>query len=285
MLKEVCLKRFILPLVCFLVSIICFWQGEKLDGAIAALLLFVVIPVFFISLIWAICTAIRDVYRVKVKGESSPEEVTPAIGKMKRNIRETSDELAGMDQNSRKHFFLYYFLGVIGVVLGLAVIVFGFIVIGTLILIAGGTMFVLASPRNYNNASDTTKMLSCSKSLTIEELYHAFYKFDTPLGTPYIGRIRFIKSDALIFGPNKSGEYIYLYKNRSGARLYVVENYVESLILEHKTEPLRKPGKGKLGKSGETGYSAGLTMLMMEIFDKVQFYLETGKVQPAAPSK
>lgn len=50
----------------------------------------------------------------------------------------------------------------------------------------------------------------------------------------FIGRIRFIKSDALIFGPNKSGEYIYLYKNRSGARLYVVENYVESLILNIK---------------------------------------------------
>lgn len=109
------------------------------------LLLFVVIPVFFISLIWVICTAIRDVYRVKVKGESSPEEVT-CHRQDEENIRETSDELAGMDQTAGSISFLYYFLGVIGVVLGLAVIVFGFIVIGTLILIAGGTMFVLASP-------------------------------------------------------------------------------------------------------------------------------------------
>ncbi|MDO4557094.1 MAG: hypothetical protein Q4B70_18445 [Lachnospiraceae bacterium] len=287
MLVKTCVKRFIFPIVSSIVFFVALFNEDKLpgDGAGDAFLLLVILPAAFLSLFWAIYADIRDIYRVKVKGECMPEP-SPGIFKYLRNVwQERKERLDRMDSGTRKNYYLLSIIGGALIVLGFVIIIFlNWIVVSTLIWIAGVTCFIYSSPERYNSAVGTVKTLSCSETMTIEELYQAFYKVDTTFGTPYIGKIRFVKGDSLIFGPDSVGEYIYIYK--SGIRIYISEGYMESLILEQKTKPYRKPSPWDTTNYGNVlCYHMETTMLLTEMFDLVQNYLKTGKVQALEPAK
>lgn len=57
-------------------------------------------------------------------------------------------------------------------------------VIGTLVLIGGITLFIMATAKSYNNSCDTIKRVDGVGKITIEEVYHALENLDTSLGKP-----------------------------------------------------------------------------------------------------
>lgn len=79
---------------------------------------------------------------------------------------------------------------------------------GTLLLIEGITAWMLSDSNSYNAMMDGMKQVT-SMSLPIEEIFRAFEQVDTPLGRPWMGKVRSIEDDCLIYGPTQAGSFVY----------------------------------------------------------------------------
>ena len=103
--------------------------------------------------------------------------------------------------------------------------------------------------------------------MTVASLYAAFASVDTPLGKPFLGRIKTIDGDVMIWGPNARDEYVYLYRSRSGRYLHLSSNIFPEWITtpspagEKKDEPLDMPE------------------LLADLCDCIEDYLKTGNVR------
>ena len=82
------------------------------------------------------------------------------------------------------------------------------IVISTCLWIIGFTIWMMASPQNYNEMLDTQKVVEMQKR-PLEELCKALKTLPTPLGHPWMCKLFSIKSPVLVYGPDASGSYIY----------------------------------------------------------------------------
>ena len=135
------------------------------------------------------------------------------------------------------------------------------------VLIAGLTLCVSASPQSVNRNSPDIKMLACPEGVTAESICNAFADVDTPLGKPFLGRIKTIDGDVMIWGPNARDEYAYLYRSRSGRYLHLSSNIFPEWITtpipagEKKDEPLDMPE------------------LLADLCDCIENYLKTGNVE------
>ena len=152
--------------------------------------------------------------------------------------------------------------------LGLVLIVRDSVVLGTLLLIAGLTLCISASPQSVNRNCPDQKQLACPPDVTVASLYAAFASVDTPLGKPFLGHIKTIDGDVMIWGPNARDEYVYLYRSRSGRYLHLSSNIFPEWITtpipagEKKDEPLDMPE------------------LLADLCDCIEDYLKTGNVRP-----
>ena len=139
---------------------------------------------------------------------------------------------------------------------------------GTLLLIAGLTLCISASPQSVNRNCPDQKQLACPPDVTVASIYAAFASVDTPLGKPFLGRIKTIDGDVMIWGPNARDEYVYLYRSRSGRYLHLSSNIFPEWITtpipagEKKDEPLDMPE------------------LLADLCDCIEDYLKTGNVRP-----
>ena len=164
-------------------------------------------------------------------------------------------------------FFLFRVGGVALAALGLVLIVRDSIVLGTMLLIGGLALCVSASPQSVNRNSPDIKMLACPEGVTAESICNAFADVDTPLGKPYMGKIKTISSDAAIWGPNVGGEYIYLYASKNRRYLHLSSNAIPEWITsgtpdgQKKDEPLDMPE------------------LLADLCDCIENYLKTGNVE------
>ncbi len=86
------------------------------------------------------------------------------------------------------------------------------IVIGTLVLISGVTVWIFSSPKEYNEIVSSTKQIVNERGISIEDFYEAFKNHESLLGKPWLGKIKTIKGKCLIFGPTSSGNYLYMHK-------------------------------------------------------------------------
>ena len=156
-------------------------------------------------------------------------------------------EIAALDGRGKARFFLFRVGGVLLSALGLVLIVRDSVVLGTLLLIAGLTLCITASPQSVNRNCPDQKQLACPPDVTVASLYAAFASVDTPLGKPFLGRIKTIDGDVMIWGPNARDEYVYLYRSRSGRYLHLSSNIFPEWITtpipagEKKDEPLDMP--------------------------------------------
>lgn len=112
--------------------------------------------------------------------------VSTAAGK----LRDEAAVVNELDSHGRTKYFILRILGVLLVVGGIALIIKDAVVIGTIVLIAGGALWIAASPKSFNETTDGMKMVTCPKEMTVEELYRGIRGMSTALGAPYIGRSR-----------------------------------------------------------------------------------------------
>ena len=182
-------------------------------------------------------------------------------------VQDELAEIASLDDRGKVRFFLFRVGGVALAALGLVLIVRDSIVLGTMLLIGGLALCVSASPQSVNRNSPDIKMLACPEGVTAESICNAFADVDTPLGKPYMGKIKTISSDAAIWGPNVGGEYIYLYTSKNRRYLHLSSNAIPEWITsgtpdgQKKDEPLDMPE------------------LLADLCDCIENYLKTGNVE------
>lgn len=187
---------------------------------------------------------------------------------------------------------LYRLIGAIVSVLGLGLI-FKFyyssvlISVGTVILIFGVAIWMMATPEDYNNSTDIVKMVSFGDTVRkIEDFYEAFKNVSTPLGSGYLGHICTMKQPALIFGPDKYGNYLYFWITGSGINGYLGYSDLTGLIKKRITEPLIPPRENFADNTADSVcYHSDVILLQKYLFDSISSYANTGKVLPIPESE
>ena len=251
MLGKVCLKRlrFVLYAVLFFLLTLDITNRTG-DGLIATVCIWLALPLAFITMVWWIYACVRDTVRLLRDGVA-PEDAPTWAEYAVWWVQDELAEIAALDGRGKARFFLFRVGGVLLGVLGLVLIVRDSVVLGTLLLIAGLTLCISASPQSVNR--------NCPA---------AFAEVDTPLGKPFLGRIKTIDGDVMIWGPNARDEYVYLYRSRSGRYLHLSSNIFPEWITtpipagEKKDEPLDMPE------------------LLADLCDCIEDYLKTGNVRP-----
>lgn len=268
MLGRVCLKRlrFVLYAVLFFLLTLDITNRTG-DGLIATICIWLALPLAFIAMVWWIYACVRDTVRLLRDGVA-PEDAPTWAEYAVWWVQDELAEIAALDGRGKARFFLFRVGGVLLGALGLVLIVRDSVVLGTLLLIAGLTLCISASPQSVNRNSPDIKMLACPEGVTAESICNAFADVDTPLGKPYMGKIKTISSDAAIWGPNVGGEYIYLYASKNRRYLHLSSNAIPEWITsgtpdgQKKDEPLDMPE------------------LLADLCDCIEDYLKTGNVRP-----
>ena len=111
-------------------------------------------------------------------------------------------------------------------------------------LVAGATLLVMASDKSYNSSMDNMKRLDGVGHIPIEKFFEAFANLDTPLGKPWLGKIKLSRRPCIIWGPNRAHEYIYAYKTLFTGSLYVAYNELPSFIQPTKEQRWHMSGSG-----------------------------------------
>ena len=222
MLWKICLKRFRWFIYCLILAVLfalpAASDGES-GGAFGAIAFFIFVPAAFVAFVWAAYAAVRDIINVRRGGalpEDKPSVVSAAAGK----LRDEAAVVNELDSHGRTKYFILRILGALLVIGGLALIIKDAVVIGTIVLIAGGALWIAASPKSFNETTDGMKMVPCPKEMTIEELYRGIRGMSTALGAPYIGRVKTIPGDTILFGPDADGWFAYVYKSLDGRSFY-----------------------------------------------------------------
>ena len=268
MLGKVCLKRlrFVLYAVLFFLLTLDITNRTG-SGLIATVCIWLALPLAFVVLVWWIYACVRDTVRLLRDGVA-PEDAPTWAEYAVWWVQDELAEIASLDGRGKARYFLCRVGGVLLGALGLVLIVRDSVVLGTLLLIAGLTLCISASPQSVNRNCPDQKQLACPPGVTVDSLYAAFATVDTPLGKPYMGKIKTISSDAAIWGPNVGGEYIYLYASKNQRYLHLSSNAIPEWITsgtpdgQKKDEPLDMPE------------------LLADLCDCIEDYLKTGNVRP-----
>src|SRR5574344_439407 len=114
------------------------------------------------------------------------------------------------------------------------------VVAGTLMLIGGIVLYSFSSSEMYNKLVDQVKQIDNPDSITVQELFDKFKDMPTPIGKAWLGKIKGIKGDCLIYGPGVDNSYIYTYAQ--GKKLYVCANECPTFI-DDGANPIKGPKK------------------------------------------
>jgi len=110
------------------------------------------------------------------------------------------------------------------------------VIVGTFILIAGITVWIFSDSKKYNESVPNSGMITFDSATSIEQIFDKFKMIDTPLGKPWIGKLKTLKNKAMIFGPDKEGNFVYFWLNDEGITGYVGYSFLEMLIEQDKED-------------------------------------------------
>lgn len=84
------------------------------------------------------------------------------------------------------------------------------ITVFTIILIEAIFLFMLAKGSVYNEAVDGIQLVS-DLHTPLDELFAAFKDVDTPYGRPWMGHVKSIEDECMIYGPTKDDSFLFCY--------------------------------------------------------------------------
>lgn len=218
MLWKICLKRFRWFIYCLILAALFILPATtdwEYGGAFGAIGFFIFVPAAVVALVWAIYAAVRDIINVR-RGGALPEDKPSAVSAAADRLRDEAAVVNELDARGRAKYFIFRILGALLIVVGIVLIIRDSVVAGTLVVIAGGTLWILASPKSFNETAEGMKMVTCPEDMTIEELHRSIRGMSTALGSPYIGRVKTIPGDTILFGPDSNGCFAYVYKTLDG---------------------------------------------------------------------
>ena len=158
--------------------------------------------------------------------------------------------------------------------------------VGTVTLIIGLAIFMLGSPNDYDAGTDAVEMVGFDRKFDINEFYEAFRNMRTPIGSGWLGRFISSPYDALIFGPDMRGQYIYFYLDWSGVVGYVGYSFVKGFISEQLNEPVYPPEE-KLGEdtAGHLCYHTDIFFFKDWLKESLEQFAKTGTPLPFTKSE
>lgn len=158
--------------------------------------------------------------------------------------------------------------------------------IATVVLIFGIAIWMMATPKDYNQMTDMGAMIEIGKPIKIEEFYEAYKNVWTPLGSAWLGKFYTMKQTALVFGPDARGQYIYFWITSDGAVGYVGYSFIENFIKKYVTQPLiPMPEDTSLSIAGHLAYHSDFLMFQSELKESLEHFVKTGQVLPFSQSK
>lgn len=294
MLFKVCIKRFRWALYCGVIFVALVYLtniiGGDAGGAIGAICFFLFAPATLILFIWAVVKAVQDVAAVRIRGEAPPVDepgvVSVWFSRLGDKLKNERAAFAALDAHGRRRCIIMRVIGALLAVGGFAMYFFDIVIIATLVLIAGLALWMMALPTSYNEAVDGAKMLTCPAGLDMDALCRGLETLDTPLGTPYLANVKFVKGKSLVFGPDSDGTFIYLYKTADGRRMYMAVNPIGEFVQEALTKRLRAPYELRADEATQAA-NGGVVYeetdpdaLLDELFSVVSNYISTGVIAP-----
>lgn len=176
-------------------------------------------------------------------------------------------------------------------VLGVYLMIIGYgqtwsLSIATVVLIFGIAIWMMATPKDYNQMTDMGAMIEMEKPRTIEEFYEAYKNVWTPLGSAWLGKFYTMKQTALVFGPDARGQYIYFWIQKNGAIGYIGYSFIEHFIKKQVTTPLiPMPEDTSLSIAGHLSYHSDLLMFQSELRENIERFIKTGQVLQFSQTK
>ncbi len=82
------------------------------------------------------------------------------------------------------------------------------LIAGTLLLIEGIASWMVSDAKTYNATMDGMKQVP-SMCAPAEEIFRAFEHVETPLGFPWMGKVRSIEDECMVYGPTQAGSFLY----------------------------------------------------------------------------
>ncbi len=203
----------------------------------------------------------------------------------------TNEKTESTKEILKKRERSYHIVGVIVIVIALGIVIAGHwnmvsVVIGTVVLIIGIAIWMTGSPDSYNNSTDTVSMIAMREPRKIEEFYEAYRKIGTPLGSCFLGDIATMKQQALIWGPNDNGDFLYFWLDKDGILGYLGYSFLADLITRRVMEP-DIPLQEDFGGNAEECicYHTDLLLLQKQLKESLMHYAKTDEVLPIEQAK
>ena len=111
------------------------------------------------------------------------------------------------------------------------------IALGIMLLVEGIVFWAMGSGNNPFNSSISPICAVPGMKKTVQELCDALSSTETQLGFPWIGKIRTIKEDTIIYGPSDEGVFVYGYYHFG--RFYVASSNDLSYLDEEQADAHR----------------------------------------------
>lgn len=191
----------------------------------------------------------------------------------------------------KKRIIKFRLAGALVTILGVYLMIIGYgqtwsLSIATVVLIFGIAIWMMATPKDYNQMTDMGAMIEMEKPRTIEEFYEAYKNVWTPLGSAWLGKFYTMKQTALVFGPDARGQYIYFWITGDGAVGYVGYSFIENFIKKYVTQPLiPMPEDESLSIAGHLAYHSDFLMFQSELKESLERFVKTGQVLPFSQTK
>lgn len=150
----------------------------------------------------------------------------------------------------------------------------------TVVLIIGVAIWMLGSPADYNHGDNGVIMITMEEPKKIEDIYEAYRKIETTIGSCYLGKITTMKQQALIWGPNSEGEYLYFWLNDSGIVGYLGYSGLDGLISKHITEPDFPIKEVPEANKDIVNYPVSIWTVQAQLHESLKFYTEMGQALP-----
>ena len=241
------IKRFFyywrMPLIFFILFFVLLWLGSDLEGnaggIISALWLFVDIPCLIIFTIRSIYLSIRDAINYHRTGVRNEDITFPEIDFVCGIIDDIVYEIDSLRELSARMRLRYFGLRLLSIVLIVGGIVGCFVcvnsifmlVIFSLVIIAGATVWIIANPITYNYRVENVRTIPCRRKLTSEQLYDALLPLPTSLGAPRFADVQGFKEPVIVYG-SASGPYIYVVYPARFADLFYVSTQFSGALNE-----------------------------------------------------
>lgn len=222
-----------LPLLFFLLFFVLLWLGSSLEGdlggIIGAIWLFIDIPCLLFFTVRSVFLRIRSAITYCRTGIRDEVFIFPEVDALRGAVDIVADEIdsvKGLSSRMKLRYFAFRLLGV-GLIIGGIVGCFYFaasnilLVLFSLVIIAGATLWITANHESYNNRVESVRMVPSPEELTAEQLYPYLRTIPTSLGSPRFAAVRGFKKPILVYGSEMDGFIYGVYRARLSDSFYV----------------------------------------------------------------